>query len=77
MRPVRYLHPDPAHPHRSEQLRQLLQEPAVEERGGIQEAGAGPETEGDGDPHEGQPTQHTHSSRHSYQVIYVIKEINK
>ena len=33
------VHPDPAHPHRGQQLRQLLQEQALEERGGPEEAG--------------------------------------
>ena len=53
MRPLWYIHPHPPHPHRRQQLRQLLQEPVVEKRGGLQEAGAGPEEEGDGGPHEG------------------------
>ena len=35
--PLWHLHPHPAHPHRGEQLRRVLQEPAVEERGGAQE----------------------------------------
>ena len=62
------LHPHPTHTHCSQQLCQLLQEQALEERGGLQEAGAGPEEEGDGGAHEGQPSQHPHGPRHTYQV---------
>ena len=68
MRSLRHLHPHPPHPNRCQQLRQLLQEPPVEERGGLQEAGASSEEEGDGDTDEGQPTQHPHRARHPNQV---------
>ena len=39
LRPLRNLHPDPAHPDRRHQLRPVLQEPPLEERGGSQEEG--------------------------------------
>ena len=39
LRAVRGLHPHPPHPHRGQQLRGLLQEPAVAERGRAEEEG--------------------------------------
>ena len=48
-----YLHPNPSNTYSCQQLRQLLQEQAVEERGGVQEEGEGPEKEGDGGFNEG------------------------
>jgi len=48
-----YLHPYPSNTYSCQQLRQLLQEQVVEERGGVQEEGEGAKEEGDGSFNEG------------------------
>ena len=64
MRPGWHLHPDPAHPNRGQQLRQLLQEPVVAQRGGVQEAHARAKKERDGDAYARQLAQHSHCARY-------------
>ena len=68
------VHPDVTDPYRGEQLRQLLQEQALAERGGLQEEAEGEKAKRNGTSDERQPPQYSHCSRYifAFEQLYVF-----